>query len=729
MRRLLAVLALLLVASRALAAPCDTPTVIPAQGGTFTGTTSGTSSLAGSCGSSGTSPEQVFQWTPAVSGTATIQTCGAGTTFDSVLYMRSGPCASGAEVAAGCNDDACPNASGLNRASSITTTVTAGQTYFIVVDGYGGAQGTFSLTVAAPTASTTTTTQPTTTGISYMYDPDGRLVAVVDPSQDSSGGGTAIYKYDAAGNIIGITRQATSTLQVISFRPPCGPWNSTLTIYGTGFSPTASNNLVTFGNGMGATAVPTSATATQLVVTVPGGSGGATSGTITATVGTATSPHSSQSFTVGCGGGPPTITDVTTCPGTSCATAHIGAQANETYSPPTPATPVTILGANFDATPANNRIVFNNTVAVAGSTGTPSSLSTTVPYHVGSGRVFVTTALGTASSSPVDFYVAPYSPDRLRYYTVSEIDPNALGRIAALPGMLTIGNIASGKVGLVLFDATAGQQVSIQSSNVSVPQGSLFVDDPTGDRVLGSSAGIYAGFTEVGTTWPIPLTGTYTIAVAPDPTYSGGLTLNIALSNATLTVRPSSFPAGGAISASWSGIAFPATYDRVGLFQSTDSDDTPTGSVFAETGATANGSATWGDSVLSIPHAGTWELRLFSDGGTKIAVSPFNVTCTGVILSVTTPGNTGSVQRGGSVTASWTGMTAPNCAPTVNDWIALIDPNPSQISRQSTGQTSANGTLQIPIPATATPGQYALWLYANNTHTRLATSYAFLVTQ
>src|SRR5207247_398355 len=137
-----------------------------AQGGTCAGTTSGTSLLAGSCGNTGGSPEQVFQWTPTVSGTATIQTCGAGTNFDTVLYMRSGVCAGGAEVVNGCNDDACNNALGVWRASRITPTVTAGQTYFIVVDGYGGAQGTFSLTVTAPVATTTTTTVPTTTSTS-----------------------------------------------------------------------------------------------------------------------------------------------------------------------------------------------------------------------------------------------------------------------------------------------------------------------------------------------------------------------------------------------------------------------------------------------------------------------------------------------------------------------------------------------------------------------------------
>ncbi len=139
-----------------LAGACNNPTVIPDQGGTFSGTTNGTSSQSGSCGNSGSSPELVFQWTPAVSGTATIETCGAGTSFDTVLYMRSGLCASGSEV--GCNDDACTNSTGLFRASRLTSAVTAGQTYFIVVDGYGGAQGTFSLTVTPPAAATTTTT-------------------------------------------------------------------------------------------------------------------------------------------------------------------------------------------------------------------------------------------------------------------------------------------------------------------------------------------------------------------------------------------------------------------------------------------------------------------------------------------------------------------------------------------------------------------------------------------
>jgi len=49
-----------------------------------------------------------------------------------------------------CNDDTrgCATASGSSHGSRLTPTVTAGRPYYIVVDGYGGAQGRFQLTVA-----------------------------------------------------------------------------------------------------------------------------------------------------------------------------------------------------------------------------------------------------------------------------------------------------------------------------------------------------------------------------------------------------------------------------------------------------------------------------------------------------------------------------------------------------------------------------------------------------
>ena len=69
--------------------------------------------------------------------------------------------------------------------------------------------------------------------ISYIYDDAGRLRAVIDPASD-----TAIYAYDAVGNLTGITRQSSSTLAVLQFTPSASPIGSTVTVYGTGFSAT-----------------------------------------------------------------------------------------------------------------------------------------------------------------------------------------------------------------------------------------------------------------------------------------------------------------------------------------------------------------------------------------------------------------------------------------------------------------------------------------------------------
>ena len=108
--------------------------------------------------------------------------------------------------------------------------------------------------------------------IQYIYDDLGRLVGVVDPAAD-----TAVYSYDAVGNLLSIARFASTTVSIIAVSPGSGAVGATVTISGTGFSTTPSQNAVTF-NGTAATV--TSATANRLVTTVPSG---ATTGTIAVT--------------------------------------------------------------------------------------------------------------------------------------------------------------------------------------------------------------------------------------------------------------------------------------------------------------------------------------------------------------------------------------------------------------------------------------------------------------
>ena len=119
--------------------------------------------------------------------------------------------------------------------------------------------------------------------ITYVYDPAGRLVAVVDGS-----GNAASYAYDKAGNLTGITPNAATGVHVYALTPNNDLVGKTITVYGDGFSSTPSQDTVTF-TGTAATATPTSATQTSLVVVVPST---ATTGpvSVTAPNGTGTGP-------------------------------------------------------------------------------------------------------------------------------------------------------------------------------------------------------------------------------------------------------------------------------------------------------------------------------------------------------------------------------------------------------------------------------------------------------
>ncbi len=65
-------------------------------------------------------------------------------------------------------------------------------------------------------------------GVSYVYDELGRLVAVVDPASD-----TATYSYDAVGNLVSISRQSSSVVSILEFAPNGGREGDTVRISGT----------------------------------------------------------------------------------------------------------------------------------------------------------------------------------------------------------------------------------------------------------------------------------------------------------------------------------------------------------------------------------------------------------------------------------------------------------------------------------------------------------------
>jgi YD repeat-containing protein len=341
--------------------------------------------------------------------------------------------------------------------------------------------------------------------IQYMYDELGRLIAVVDP-----GGDTAVYHYDAVGNVLSIARHASSQVSVVSFTPGSGPVGTQVRIFGTGFSSTIAQDTVTFN---GTTATISSATATQLVVTVPSG---ATTGTIgvTAPGGSATS---AATFTV---------TSVA-APTISSFTPSIGVAG----------TSVSVTGTNFDTTASNDRVKVNATLAAVSSV-TSTSLGTTIPSLAASGPITIATPLGTAVSA-TDLFVAP-SP-----YGTSDVSYTSR---LAMGASQTVTISTANRIGLVTFAGTAGQRFSLVASSgtfggaggcnlhVSVLKPNTSVLSPA--ACMGTT-----GFID-GTT--LPVTGTYTMLLEPGST-TGSVTLALYdASDATGTITAG----GSAVTAS-----------------------------------------------------------------------------------------------------------------------------------------------------------------------------------
>jgi YD repeat-containing protein len=116
--------------------------------------------------------------------------------------------------------------------------------------------------------------------ITYVYDPGGRLVAVTDAS-----GNRADYIYDPGNLLIQITNSSSSQTAVYSISPDGGVTGTQVTITGTGFSSTPSQNTVTFSANKAASVL--SSTSTTIVATVPSSAvGGAVSVSTPSGVGT-----------------------------------------------------------------------------------------------------------------------------------------------------------------------------------------------------------------------------------------------------------------------------------------------------------------------------------------------------------------------------------------------------------------------------------------------------------
>jgi YD repeat-containing protein len=435
-------------------------------------------------------------------------------------------------------------------------------------------------------------TQP----ISYIYDQLGRLTAAIDQA-----GNVAGYAYDAVGNVLSISRGSAQQLSIISFSPSTGPIGTTVTIYGTAFSTTPSQDTVKFN---GTTATVTSASATAVVVAVPSG---ATTGTITVTTsaGTATS---TGSFTVtASGAGQPTISSFTPSVGTA-------------------GTSVSISGTNFDTSLANDRVKFNVGPAIP-STVTSTSISTAVSSLATSGHIVVMTPSGTVSSSS-DFFVPPSG------FTAASVGYNSR---VSVGGSLTVSIGTANDIGLVVFDGTAGHRLSIlTSSNTMTSSGgatTISIKYPNGGSLTSQTVTTSAPF--IGPQ-SLSTTGTYTIVVQPSGGATGSITLalydvssdvtgSMNIDGSGLTVNITSPGQVGAVSFAGTAshlLTVHATSNSIGNVTLTLKD--PNGGTVTTLNSS---SSSFNLSTVALPATGTY----------SISVQPNQANTGSITISVTTP--------------------------------------------------------------------------------------------
>jgi YD repeat-containing protein len=376
---------------------------------------------------------------------------------------------------------------GTNGAGDYTITTQQPGTYLVRASNVGYKTGEQSTTVpegGSATVNVSLALMPTGS-VRYVYDELDRLVSVTDAS-----GASATYTYDAVGNILEIRRVGEAGVSISEFTPNAGSVGSAVTIYGTGFSATPGQNAVTIN---GTTASVLTATAHQLSVTVP--------------VGASTGPLA-----------------VTTPLGSAVATGNFVVAAGASGSPVitsiTPSivvlgTVVTVAGANFPAQIANNVVRFNGAIQLP-TTVASNALGVPVPLFATSGRVTVTTPNGMAIS-PNDFFIAP---------------PGFLASHVGVTGRLTFGVSqtptfsTANQIGLLLFDGTAGQLVSVLATDATFGGCAgwrVWVTAPDGGVV-----GFYESCLSASgmiDTFALPAAGTYTVIVQPLLGQTGNITV------------------------------------------------------------------------------------------------------------------------------------------------------------------------------------------------------------
>jgi cysteine-rich repeat protein len=131
-------------------ATCDVVSDVTAavDGAAVVGDTTGAADAHTPSCTNSASPDAVYELTPASDAWIELSTDSAATAYDTVLSVRDDCTAPGGEIA--CNDDVDTAAGNYN--SALGFSAVAGQTYYVIVDGYADGEGAFELTITAGAA-------------------------------------------------------------------------------------------------------------------------------------------------------------------------------------------------------------------------------------------------------------------------------------------------------------------------------------------------------------------------------------------------------------------------------------------------------------------------------------------------------------------------------------------------------------------------------------------------
>ncbi|MEU7854269.1 RHS repeat-associated core domain-containing protein [Nonomuraea sp. NPDC049141] len=509
----------------------------------------------------------------------------------------------------------------------------------------------------------------------YAYDAAGMLTGVTHP-----GGEAAKYSYDPAGNLTGIERYPATQLSVMSVVPVAGRPGSTVRLSGTGFSATPSGNAVSFN---GAAATVTAATATSLTVTVPAS---VTTGAVAVTVGGTTAQ--AGTFTVA--GPGPALTAVTPQTG-----------------PPT--TAVTITGSGF-ASALSDNIVSINGLRAEVTAATATQLTFVVPNGASSGKVLVATPAGEATSA-ADFIVPLTAVDPATIENTTRLQVGG----EAQPVLIS----SAGKSALVVFDAPASGEVDVGLTGSTLGTINATVYNYAGTRiqnvtVSSSSGSLHLSGLAEGRTYqllldPSTATATGQVTVTLSFPVSGGLLSATAAGSTATIARPGQRAVFTFVGAADAAVSVGFTGSTIDKYWNVDVVG-PNGTVVDNYNYSAG---TSGDLDLpKLPISGIYRVVIDpASAATGSVTATLSSPVSGGPLSATAAGSTATIARPGqdvaftftgaadaAVSLGFTGTTIDKL------WIVNVTaPDGTTVVDSRIFAAGASGEIDIPkLPASGT---------------------------